>query len=107
MSGAAGQGGILDLRTYLLKSGAWQGGQIRRAIPFAVHEHLDAFFLHVEHRGTPLIPSAVKPSRDEPPRYLPRPKPTPRISTAKARSILGVNLNGITEDIPLLLIHNY
>jgi hypothetical protein len=61
----------------------------------------------LEHSGIPLIPSVVNPSRDEPPRYLPRPKPTPRISTAKARRILGVNFNGIIEAIPLLLIHNY
>lgn len=109
-SGAAAQGGMLDFRTYLLKSGAWQGGQINRAIPFAVHPHLDAFFLHCEHTGTPLIPSATNPSapKEEPPRYLPRPKPTPSISTANARRILGVNLNGITEVIsPLLLMSNY
>jgi hypothetical protein len=92
---------MLDLSTYLLRSGARQGGQIKRAIPFAVHEHEEADFLHDEHLGTPLIPSsvAVNPSKDLPPKYLPRLKPTPRTSTAIAKSICGVNLNGITEVI--------
>jgi len=30
-------------------------------------------------------------------------KPTPRIRTASAKSICGVNFNGIIEAIPLLL----
>ena len=64
-----------------------------------VHEHESADFLQAEHLGTPLMPSAVNPSNDLPPKYLPRLKPTPRTRTAIAKSICGVNLNGITEAI--------
>ena len=94
----AGQGGILAFNTYLLRSVAWQGGQIKRASPFALQPHLLADLLQSEHLGT--IPSSEKPSLNEdPPTYFPRPKPTPRISTASAKSICGVILNGITEAI--------
>jgi hypothetical protein len=42
----------------------------------------------------------LNPSRKErPPRYFPNPNPTPKINTARANKILGVNLTGITEAI--------
>ena len=104
MSGHAWHGGMLDLRTYLLISASRQGGQIRRATPFAVQPHLEADFLHEEHLGTPVRPSSVNPSKERPPRKRPSPKPTPRIKTASINKIRGVNLTGIIEVISPLLI---
>jgi hypothetical protein len=40
----------------------------------------------------------------DPPKYLPKPKPTPRIRTARASKIRGVNFVGINEAIPLLMM---
>jgi hypothetical protein len=103
----------VDLSTYLLISGALHGGHIRRAIPFFLQSHFDAGFLQSEHLqpqlragflqaahvGTPLIPSAVNPSNPDPPTYFPRPNPAPKINTANAKRICGVNFKGITEAI--------
>jgi hypothetical protein len=99
MSGHAWQGGMLDLRTYLLISASRQGGQIRRAIPLAPHAHFEAFCLHDEHLGIPVRPSWVNPSKERPPTKRPRPKPTPRIRTASISKIRGVSFTGISEAI--------
>jgi hypothetical protein len=101
MSGHEGQGGIELFNTYLLISGSRQGGQIKRAIPLGVHLHESACFSHSAQIGTPDKLDAVNPSapRLEPPKYLPMPIPTPKINTASAKRICGVNLIGSVDAI--------
>ena len=105
-SGKEGQGGTVVLRTYLLMSGWVQGGQTiccntgaaAAAAGAAGQPQLDLFFL--QRSQTDRNPSFLN---ERPPRYVPKPNPTPRINTANAKRILGVNLIGITEAICLLL----
>jgi len=88
-----------DFNTYLLMSGSRQGGQIKRAIPLGVHLQESCACVHAEHTGTPDRLDAVNPSPMlRPPKYLPIPIPTPKINTARAKSIWGVNLIGINVD---------
>jgi len=97
MSGAEGQGGTVAFRTYLLKSGCLQGGQTSWVIlPCCLQVHWGAGLLQFVHMGI----TDSKPSlSDFPPKYLPRPKPTPRIRMARARRTRAVNLGGLNEAI--------
>jgi hypothetical protein len=98
-SGTAGQGGIVAFNTYLLISGSWHGGHVTRSK--SVQSDLD--FEHLQIAGgfkQRLHVELLNPSlSDRPPRYFPNPKPTPRINTARAKRICGVNFIGITEVI--------
>jgi hypothetical protein len=80
-------------------SGSRHGGQIRRAIPLGVQEQEGDCLRQDEQTGIPASPSFVNPSIGSlPPTYFPRPKPMPRINTARARRIWGVSFNGINCD---------
>lgn len=95
---------MLLFNTYLLRSGSRQGGQTRRATPFAVHPQRLADLRQVLHRGLLNPSESENPSRERPPTYLPRPNPTPRINTAKASKICGVIFKGMVVAIFLLRI---
>jgi hypothetical protein len=96
---------MLLFSTYLLRSGDVQGGHTRRdAMVDSVSSHLHSmlFFSHLAQIGIP----AINPSfNDLPPRYFPKPRPTPKKRTSNARIILGVSFIGITDAIRLL--HDY
>jgi hypothetical protein len=75
---------------------------MRRVAEEAGHSHLGASFLQSEQTGTPAIPE-VNPSKELPPTYFPKPNPTPKIKTTKAKRIWGVNLTGIMDATILTL----
>jgi hypothetical protein len=103
MSGHVIGGGILALSTYLLRSGARQGGQIKRDAVFSLQPHCSADFEHWEQLGTPAI-EELKPSLEFPLIHIPTPIPTRKSRTARARIILGVNFKGMLDAIYRLLI---
>jgi hypothetical protein len=88
---------MLLLSTYLLRSGELHGGQTRRdAVAESAQLQSSFFFLQLPHTGIP----ATNPSlRDLPPIYFPKPSPTPKKRTKRARIILGVTFIGITDAI--------
>ena len=111
-SGGAAQGGTVAFRTYLLMSGCAQGGHTNWFTLVHVflspaplshcsgQVHWGAGLLHTLQEG--IVDS--NPSILLPPKYFPRPKPTPRIRTARASKRRGVNFVGIYEAIPLLMM---
>jgi hypothetical protein len=103
ISGHVIGGGILALSTYLLRSGARQGGHINRDAFFSGQPHCSSGLEHAEHTGTPAI-EELNPSFEFPLIHIPMPTPIRNNRTARARIILGVNFKGMLDAIYRLLI---
>lgn len=73
----------MDLRTYLLRSGVGQGGQIKRAADPQPQD--PAFLLHFVQRGAAAPRVVENPSARTPPRAIVNPSmpPIKRVTTSK------------------------